>query len=108
MTVANPIALSNPAWISSECASVNAPQAASRSSGEERGSSPAWSLSVRTAHSVRLARSRGETSDGSTQYPLTSMSVSYTHLRAHETDSYLVCRLLLEKKKQTHDDSAAV
>ena len=22
-----------------------------------------------------------------------------THLRAHETDSYLVCRLLLEKKK---------
>eukprot|EP01016_Furgasonia_blochmanni_P031176 TRINITY_DN3226_c0_g1_i6.p1 TRINITY_DN3226_c0_g1~~TRINITY_DN3226_c0_g1_i6.p1 ORF type:complete len:138 (+),score=38.50 TRINITY_DN3226_c0_g1_i6:67-480(+) len=27
--------------------------------------------------------------------------VSYTHLRAHETDSYLVCRLLLEKKKQT-------
>src|SRR5680860_1716004 len=27
--------------------------------------------------------------------------VSYTHLRAHETDSYLVCRLLLEKKKNT-------
>src|SRR5665647_1041463 len=26
-----------------------------------------------------------------------SGSVSYTHLRAHETDSYLVCRLLLEK-----------
>src|SRR5680860_1645458 len=26
-------------------------------------------------------------------------AVSYTHLRAHETDSYLVCRLLLEKKK---------
>src|SRR5680860_1452266 len=25
--------------------------------------------------------------------------VSYTHLRAHETDSYIVCRLLLEKKK---------
>src|SRR5665647_1232014 len=25
--------------------------------------------------------------------------VSYTHLRAHETDSYLVCRLLLEQKK---------
>src|SRR5665647_3812279 len=29
-------------------------------------------------------------------------AVSYTHLRAHETDSYLVCRLLLEKKK-THN-----
>ena len=28
------------------------------------------------------------------------MTVSYTHLRAHETDSYLVCRLLLEKKKK--------
>ena len=28
-----------------------------------------------------------------------SVPVSYTHLRAHETDSYLVCRLLLEKKK---------
>src|SRR5664279_6342207 len=25
-----------------------------------------------------------------------SVPVSYTHLRAHETDSYLVCRLLLE------------
>src|SRR5665647_3796476 len=25
-----------------------------------------------------------------------STAVSYTHLRAHETDSYLVCRLLLE------------
>ena len=23
------------------------------------------------------------------------IAVSYTHLRAHETDSYLVCRLLL-------------
>ena len=28
------------------------------------------------------------------------MTVSYTHLRAHETDSYLVCRLLLEKKNK--------
>ena len=29
----------------------------------------------------------------------TSVSVSYTHLRAHETGRNLVCRLLLEKKK---------
>ena len=29
---------------------------------------------------------------------LSICAVSYTHLRAHETDSYLVCRLLLEKK----------
>ena len=28
------------------------------------------------------------------------VTVSYTHLRSHETDSYLVCRLLLEKKKK--------
>src|SRR5680860_576568 len=28
---------------------------------------------------------------------LVRTAVSYTHLRAHETDSYLVCRLLLEK-----------
>ena len=27
------------------------------------------------------------------------VSVSYTHLRAHETSLHLVCRLLLEKKK---------
>ena len=27
-------------------------------------------------------------------------TVSYTHLRAHETGAYLVCRLLLEKKKK--------
>src|SRR5678815_3812151 len=30
---------------------------------------------------------------------LVSYSVSYTHLRAHETPEHLVCRLLLEKKK---------
>ena len=33
-------------------------------------------------------------------------TVSYTHLRAHETDSYLVCRLLLEKKKNSMQSSA--
>ena len=31
---------------------------------------------------------------------LSSKSVSYTHLRAHETKANLVCRLLLEKKKK--------
>ena len=30
------------------------------------------------------------------------LAVSYTHLRAHETVLDLVCRLLLEKKKQTN------
>src|SRR5660397_272253 len=28
-------------------------------------------------------------------------TVSYTHLRAHETKANIVCRLLLEKKKKT-------
>src|SRR5665647_3810879 len=36
----------------------------------------------------------------STQVFRGAKPVSYTHLRAHETDSYLVCRLLLEKKKK--------
>eukprot|EP00658_Telonema_sp_P-2_P069234 TRINITY_DN5835_c0_g1_i3.p1 TRINITY_DN5835_c0_g1~~TRINITY_DN5835_c0_g1_i3.p1 ORF type:complete len:101 (+),score=18.45 TRINITY_DN5835_c0_g1_i3:137-439(+) len=30
------------------------------------------------------------------------ITVSYTHLRAHETPEHLVCRLLLEKKKKTY------
>ena len=34
---------------------------------------------------------------------LDSVAVSYTHLRAHETVLDLVCRLLLEKKKYTHN-----
>ena len=34
--------------------------------------------------------------------PIGILPVSYTHLRAHETPEHLVCRLLLEKKKQTN------
>src|SRR5680860_1806614 len=36
---------------------------------------------------------------------ISSASVSYTHLRAHETDSYLVCRLLLEKKNKRYHNN---
>ena len=36
------------------------------------------------------------------------IAVSYTHLRAHETPEHLVCRLLLEKKKQTNNKNAAI
>ena len=39
--------------------------------------------------------------DSSEDDHVTFLSVSYTHLRAHETDSYLVCRLLREKKNKT-------
>ena len=31
---------------------------------------------------------------------VSNTTVSYTHLRAHETSLHLVCRLLLEKKKK--------
>src|SRR5450756_1073383 len=34
-----------------------------------------------------------------------SLPVSYTHLRAHETRHDLVCRLLLEKKKQKNQNN---
>src|SRR5680860_903027 len=40
----------------------------------------------------------GATDSWHSRNTLSSGTVSYTHLRAHETDSYLVCRLLLEKK----------
>src|SRR5680860_1616463 len=42
------------------------------------------------------AKGKLEKIDG--KFLMTEVPVSYTHLRAHETDSYLVCRLLLEKK----------
>src|SRR5678815_3009751 len=35
-----------------------------------------------------------------TQVSVCIHTVSYTHLRAHETPEHLVCRLLLEKKKK--------
>ena len=35
-------------------------------------------------------------------YPIVMIPVSYTHLRAHETGRNLVCRLLLEKKKNDY------
>src|SRR5660397_156288 len=41
-----------------------------------------------------LAKAEGE------HAKLSPTSVSYTHLRAHETKANLVCRLLLEKKKK--------
>src|SRR5665811_1631876 len=46
-------------------------------------------------HSSRPAQ-YGRTT--STQGPIVTNAVSYTHLRAHETVLDLVCRLLLEKK----------
>ena len=48
------------------------------------------------------------------EYPILSIAaafakgtstVSYTHLRAHETKANLVCRLLLEKKKNKNPNN---
>ena len=57
----------------------------------------AWMLVV--AHMLDL---NGRIADGeSPTGVVTSVTtVSYTHLRAHETGRNLVCRLLLEKKKK--------
>eukprot|EP00658_Telonema_sp_P-2_P001063 TRINITY_DN10399_c0_g1_i2.p1 TRINITY_DN10399_c0_g1~~TRINITY_DN10399_c0_g1_i2.p1 ORF type:complete len:288 (+),score=50.01 TRINITY_DN10399_c0_g1_i2:149-1012(+) len=43
-------------------------------------------------------RRKSELVDSTSSVPK-SIPVSYTHLRAHETPEHLVCRLLLEKKK---------
>eukprot|EP00658_Telonema_sp_P-2_P047047 TRINITY_DN35541_c0_g1_i1.p1 TRINITY_DN35541_c0_g1~~TRINITY_DN35541_c0_g1_i1.p1 ORF type:complete len:117 (+),score=31.75 TRINITY_DN35541_c0_g1_i1:152-502(+) len=55
------------------------------------GSSTGMTMAAGVAALKHVSRSSGPTSVG---------SVSYTHLRAHETPEHLVCRLLLEKKKQ--------
>src|SRR5665647_2063600 len=53
---------------------------------------PAW-------NQPRVVPSAMPSAERSRPYSPMKTAVSYTHLRAHETDSYLVCRLLLEKKK---------
>eukprot|EP00658_Telonema_sp_P-2_P046772 TRINITY_DN35072_c0_g1_i2.p1 TRINITY_DN35072_c0_g1~~TRINITY_DN35072_c0_g1_i2.p1 ORF type:complete len:157 (-),score=12.20 TRINITY_DN35072_c0_g1_i2:29-499(-) len=59
--------------------------------GRGNGAGDISSLLLSTQDDVSLTR-RGSS----------SIAVSYTHLRAHETPEHLVCRLLLEKKKQTN------
>src|SRR5664279_6206780 len=55
---------------------------------------------LQAAYNVTAADGEIEVLVPANYSPLTITPVSYTHLRAHETDSYLVCRLLLEKKKK--------
>eukprot|EP00831_Metopus_contortus_P017533 TRINITY_DN17405_c0_g1_i3.p1 TRINITY_DN17405_c0_g1~~TRINITY_DN17405_c0_g1_i3.p1 ORF type:complete len:149 (+),score=40.87 TRINITY_DN17405_c0_g1_i3:82-528(+) len=49
---------------------------------------------------VTVGKSRSKTKKGCCSQLHFILSVSYTHLRAHETSLHLVCRLLLEKKKK--------
>src|SRR5665254_5742 len=49
---------------------------------------------------IRRLAEPGATSPACRAYLRCPESVSYTHLRAHETPEHLVCRLLLEKKKK--------
>src|SRR5680860_1794619 len=62
---------------------------------------PAFRVNIRD-DSRSLNRRVDTTEDDvcSATYAVGRNPVSYTHLRAHETDSYLVCRLLLDKKKR--------
>ena len=55
---------------------------------------------MKTEAKPKLARSASRVYDRVQQMAITYASVSYTHLRAHETVLDLVCRLLLEKKKR--------
>src|SRR5665647_1801728 len=58
-----------------------------------------FSVSATCRMPRRLSGTRMPTASASSSRYAGYTPVSYTHLRAHETDSYLVCRLLLEKKK---------
>ena len=66
------------------------------------------------AELVKALRARGDIdvqvrAFGQTQVePGTTGSVSYKHLRAHETVLDLVCRLLLEKHKLPHHNQHTV
>src|SRR5665647_1412015 len=65
--------------------------AASKRAGRLRGIGMATYIEACGANGPETANVRLDRDGGVT------VPVSYTHLRAHETDSYLVCRLLLEK-----------
>src|SRR5678816_2898934 len=62
-----------------------------------------WGVNLlRTIGSNHLPRLDEVSIDARVLAFTTFLSVSYTHLRAHETPEHLVCRLLLEKKKKNN------
>eukprot|EP00656_Telonema_subtile_P001942 TRINITY_DN10841_c0_g1_i3.p1 TRINITY_DN10841_c0_g1~~TRINITY_DN10841_c0_g1_i3.p1 ORF type:complete len:726 (+),score=184.41 TRINITY_DN10841_c0_g1_i3:86-2263(+) len=60
-----------------------------------RNSGSIWAMHLMSSRHMWSFKSLGTATD-----PVSGPTVSYTHLRAHETVLDLVCRLLLEKKKK--------
>eukprot|EP00658_Telonema_sp_P-2_P016344 TRINITY_DN16340_c0_g1_i2.p1 TRINITY_DN16340_c0_g1~~TRINITY_DN16340_c0_g1_i2.p1 ORF type:complete len:104 (-),score=15.82 TRINITY_DN16340_c0_g1_i2:21-332(-) len=61
---------------------------------------PTAGNTVNLQHLGTMACTQVSTTQHTHDQPDSIMTVSYTHLRAHETPEHLVCRLLLEKKKK--------
>src|SRR5450756_1160110 len=61
---------------------------------------PSPAIIIVFTHGILLSRGPISSCERLTGASNTVYSVSYTHLRAHETRHDLVCRLLLEKKKK--------
>ena len=64
--------------------------------GKDLDTQAGYDAAKRCALSI-VAQAKKACSDDLSKIKSCVKPVSYTHLRAHETDSYLVCRLLLEK-----------
>ena len=73
------------------------------STGVGYGADIAWEAAEEMNMPVIFALTKADLDQAHFQESLDS--VSYTHLRAHETVLDLVCRLLLEKKKNTNNKS---
>ena len=70
---------------------------------DEPGFSPLGLYHQARVHFTRGDKAKAKELLTQVKEKLDKETVSYTHLRAHETVLDLVCRLLLEKKKTTHN-----
>ena len=60
----------------------------------------AWKINVPESFKSDQSLIISNLNSGHSRIIININTVSYTHLRAHETPEHLVCRLLLEKKKK--------